>query len=346
MKIFGWAADRMGCGWYRVQMPLDELARRGHDTLVDTTMPDEWLNSCDVLVGQRVCKAGPSTTWQRVARHPQRPLMVYEIDDDLWEVDPRSPVSYKWFSQPDVQERMRRNIEVADLVTVTTEALAEKISRINVNVAVIPNFVPQAMLDLEPLDRVDTRVVIGWAGSNTHVMDFEEVGPQLARFLDRNSAAMLHTIGGERDLFQEHFRWAKRISRDQWTVDDWFDDLWDYYRALGRFDIATAPLTPHVFNRSKSWIKALESAARGVPIVASDVGPYPDFVVHGETGFLLRTPHEWAPVLRDLVLDAGMRAEMGAAARHLATRNTIEGNGHLWEDALLSQLTTSSREAS
>ena len=68
MKVFGWAADNTGCGWYRVRMPLDELARRGHETLTDTTMPDEWLDSCDVLIGQRVCKAGPSKTWQRVAR--------------------------------------------------------------------------------------------------------------------------------------------------------------------------------------------------------------------------------------------------------------------------------------
>ncbi|WP_154697022.1 glycosyltransferase family 4 protein [Lentzea guizhouensis] len=345
MKIFGWAADNMGCGWYRVRMPLNELARRGHETMANTIMPDEWLDTCDVLLGQRICEPGPSTAWQRIAVHPKRPLMVFDIDDDLWEVDPRSPVSYAWFSRPDVQERLRRNITVADLVTVTTETLADKVRALNPNVVVIPNFVPQAMLDLEAPERTDQRVVIGWAGSDTHVMDFEEIGPQFARFLERNSAAMLHTIGGSRQAFQERFSWAKRVDRDQWTVEDWFDDLWEYYRALGRFDIATAPLTPHVFNRSKSWIKALEAAARGVPIVASDVGPYPDFVVHGETGFLLRAPHEWPTVLRDLVLDAGMRAEMGAAARDLATRNTIEGNGHLWEQALLSQL-TGSRAAS
>jgi hypothetical protein len=39
--------------------------------------------------------------------------------------------------------------------------------------------------------------------------------------------------------------------------------------------------------------------------------------------------------LLDLVHDADLRAEMGAAARRLAAAHTVEANGHLWESALL-----------
>lgn len=347
MKVFGWAADNSGCGWYRMQVPLDELARRGHDTLVDMQLPNEWLDSCQVLIGQRICMPGPSGIWQRIARHPKRPLQVFDLDDDLWNVDPSSVESHRWFGRPDVQDRLRRNIQIADLVTVTTEALADRVKKINPSVAVIPNFVPAAMLDLPPVDRGDdTRIVVGWTGSSTHAMDFEQAGPQLARFLDRNSAVKLHTIGSNKAAFQSLFKWARRVRDDQWDVSPWLDNIWDYYRELGHFDIATAPLARHVFNQSKSWIKALESGARGLPIVASDIGPYRDFVQHGETGLLIHHEHEWPRALRDLVLDTSMRTEMGAMARQLAAKNTIEGNGHLWEQALLSQLTTSSQEAS
>jgi glycosyltransferase involved in cell wall biosynthesis len=347
VKVFGWAADNSGCGWYRMRMPLGELARRGHDTLVDTQLTKDWLDTCDVLVGQRICKTGPTGIWQRIARHPGRPLLVFDLDDDLWNVDPSSVESHAWFARPDVQDRLDRNIQVADLVTVTTEALADRIRRLNDRVVVIPNFVPAAMLDLPPVDRGgDSRVVVGWTGSSTHAMDFADAGPQMARFLERNSAVKLHTIGSNKHAFEQLMKWARRVRDDQWDVSPWFDDLWGYYRELGQFDVATAPLVRHVFNESKSWIKALESAARGLPIVASDVGPYRTFVRHGETGMLVRQPHEWARYLRDLVLDPGMRAEMGAMARQVAAQNTIEGNGHLWEQALLSQLTTSSQEAS
>lgn len=346
MKVFGWAADTSGCGWYRVRMPLDELARRGHETCTDTQLTNEWLDTCDVLVGQRICKPGPSGIWQRIARHPKRPLQVLDLDDDLWNVDPSSAEAHAWFGRRDVQDNLRRNVQAADLVTVTTEALADRIKKINPSVVVIPNFVPAAMLDLPPVDRGDdTRTVVGWTGSATHAMDFVDAGPQLARFLERNSAAKLHTIGSTKNAFEQLMKWARRVADDQWDVSPWFDDIWGYYRELAQFDIATAPLVKHVFNESKSWIKALESGARGLPIVASDVGPYRNFVQHGETGLLVREAHEWPRALRDLVLDTSMRTEMGAMGRQLAAQNTIEGNGHLWEQALLSQL-TSSREAS
>lgn len=348
MKVFGWSADNSGCGWYRMRMPLDELARRGHDTLVAEDMPREWLDTCDVIIGQRICKPGPTRTWQRIAQHPKRPLMVFEVDDDLWQVPPSSVKSYRWFSLPEVKDALRANIRVADLVTVSTEPLADIVRELNPNVVVIPNFVPAAMLDLARGDREVTGVTVGWAGSETHVMDFEQIGPQLVRYFDRNPGVRWHTIAGPEHAVLQAFSWMRRFPREQWQATEWFDDIWDYYRALGQFDIATAPLLEHQFNRSKSWIKALEAAARGLPMIASAVGPYPHFVQHGNTGLLLKHEHEWPRALRDLVLDTAMREEMGAAARHLATRNTIEGNGHLWEDALQSQLTStaSSREAS
>jgi glycosyltransferase involved in cell wall biosynthesis len=93
------------------------------------------------------------------------------------------------------------------------------------------------------------------------------------------------------------------------------------------------PLRPHVFNDSKSAVKALELAALGVPCIASNVGPYAGFVRHGETGFLASRRHEWHHYLQQL-LDPAVRKEMGAKARALATKNTIERNAHLWEKAL------------
>jgi glycosyltransferase involved in cell wall biosynthesis len=81
-------------------------------------------------------------------------------------------------------------------------------------------------------------------------------------------------------------------------------------------------------------VKALEMAALGIPCIASDVGPYSGFVRHGETGFLVRRPHEWARYLRQL-LDPVARQEMGDKARALAADYTIETNIELWEKALI-----------
>jgi glycosyltransferase involved in cell wall biosynthesis len=212
------------------------------------------------------------------------------------------------------------------VVTVSTEPLAEVMRRINPNVRVVPNMVPAALLDLPDVRRTDGVVTVGWAGSHTHAMDFAEIASELVRFFPRNPNCEYHAIGG---LFPS----MQGLSAKHVRISSWKDNVWDYYRALD-FHVSLAPLRPHVFNRSKSPVKALEMAARGIPIVASDVGPYPGFVRHGKTGFLAVRPHEWPKYLRELVDDMAMREEMGAAARSLAAAHTIEGGWQRWVEAL------------
>jgi glycosyltransferase involved in cell wall biosynthesis len=88
-----------------------------------------------------------------------------------------------------------------------------------------------------------------------------------------------------------------------------------------------------VFNESKSPLKALEYAAMGIPVIASDFGPYPEFVVHGVTGFLAKREKDWRDHIRELAADADLRESMGKKARELAAQHTIEGNWHRWAAA-------------
>src|SRR6185436_14479874 len=106
----------------------------------------------------------------------------------------------------------------------------------------------------------------------------------------------------------------------------------DYYKGID-FDIAIAPSEDNLFNRSKTWIRALEMAALGIPIVAQNRLPYSDFVIDGKTGFLVDTEEEWETALNTLIMDADMRAEMGANAREPAAGWTIEEGWRLWESA-------------
>lgn len=314
-KVFGWMADRAGCGYYRIAQPLTQLAATGHDTWHHTVMPDHHTRY-NVIIGQRVAQPGPTTTWQNLARAGQQ-FLVYELDDDLLNVDHTSTEAHAFFSQPHIRENIARNASMASAVTVSTEPLAERMRVFNPNVHVVPNFIPAWLLDHTP-PRNDGPVTIGWGGSGTHNMDFAEAAPQLRRFLDRNPHTEFHAIG------TDYGTWMK-LPQDRCRFTPWVADVEDFYRTID-YDIAIAPLRPHVFNQSKSYIKYLETAALGIPMITSETGPYAEAIQHGVTGFLVKRDHDWAAYLRALTNDAEMRHEMGAAAKAWARTKTIEGN--------------------
>jgi glycosyltransferase involved in cell wall biosynthesis len=88
--------------------------------------------------------------------------------------------------------------------------------------------------------------------------------------------------------------------------------------ALRRAHFTVVPsILPEAFG-----LAALETAAAGKPIVASDIGGLRDVVVDGETGLLVSPgdAEAMAAALRRLLADAGLRERMGAAARLQAAR--------------------------
>src|SRR6266702_6980959 len=235
------------------------------------------LEDVDVLVMQRPAFAYGARQFDRMAGHVAR---VYETDDDMltmetsnspFTTDPRSPESVRYC--------LRR----AEMVTVSTPYLAELYAPFNSNIRILPNFVKAELLDM-PRKRRD-RVTIGYQGGTSHLIDLCTVQPVLRQVLDASPDVDFHWIGADFSPLLYGY-WPLRRGNARFTP--WFDDVGDYYRAVD-FDIAIAPLADGPFNRAKSHLKALESAARGIPIVATDMEPYRDFVKDGVTGYLVRT---------------------------------------------------------
>jgi glycosyltransferase involved in cell wall biosynthesis len=317
MKVFG-IHDNSGCGWYRVRLPFDELAKRGHDVRYQEGLVDRAaLDGYPLVVGQRMDKPEALPIWRRLRAQAK---LVYEIDDDVFRVDPVNWMAHRVYSQPVPRDTVAHAAEVADLVTVTTEPLAEVMRELNGNVAVLPNHVPAELLGWDRPRR--DRVTVGWAGGASHGADMQMVASHLRRFLRRNPAADLHLIGTD---YRQTVRAPARFT-------DWSADIWAYYRTID-FDIGLAPLVDTPFSRSKSAIKAMEYAALGIPVVASDVDAYRPFVLDGVTGFLVAAEHEWGKRLYELANDAPMREEMGRKAREHAAAWASDRGAELWERA-------------
>lgn len=338
MHVFGYQ-DNAAVGYYRVRLPFDAMRANGIDATYGTT---GGAPVGSVVVAQQLGHPGFELAWLKMWRSHR---LVWETDDDLWTIDPNNKRPHRTLSGQRL-EAVGSCVRTAHMVTVSTEPLAEVIRERfdHPNVVVLPNHVDAAMLDLERPRR--DRVTIGWAGGDSHFTDMTWFAPIFKRFMTRNPHVDLHTIGwaSPKPLAQyaPHQRpfvnynplheMGVPFRHTPWVNTTVQDGPFGYYRNID-FDIGLAPLAPMTFNRSKSAIKALEYAALGIPVVATDCEPYRPFVIDGVTGFLIRREHEWGARLRDLVNDTAMREEMGAKAKEHARGWVIQDGWRLWADA-------------
>ena len=327
LTVGGWLADRDGVGYYRLKVPLDALERRGHAVEYDTTLrilPGRRPRS-HVLVGQRVSNEGTSRQWLERAGDVRR---VFELDDDLLNVDPWSGAARAFYNDGKLRNRLLENMRSADAITVSTPYLAGVIRReyeVDAPIHVLPNCLEAAVFDLPPVTQAGP-MTIGWAGSDTHAGDFAYVRSALRRFFGRHPGIGFTSMGVD----YRHVIGAPWGELRPWTPI-WGDPV-GYMRRLD-WQVGIAPLAPTQFNRCKSALKALEYAARGMVVIASDVEPYRSFVQHGRTGYLVRQDWEWIDWLEVLAAQPGLRREMGANARELAREWVIDRHIEKWEAA-------------
>lgn len=335
MKIFYWPASMIdGTYRYRIEMPAGELVRRGHEVQTSQRVGMWTRDEAQVIIAQRVCMAAPSAMWLMLSESPRRKRgdlkLVFELDDDLFSIDPRQNAFAATFKHAAVRQNLADNIRIADLVTVSTEPLAEVIRKINPNVVVLANCVDEKIFDV-PLvpwrGRPYHSTSLGWQGSATHEEDWEIVRPYVTELLNADTGLRMRFLGNAH---------GRGLPWEQLDYLRWTTDLFKHYRRVTKFDVGLAPLNDTLFNRSKSGLRFTEYAALGVPSVCSDVPAYRAVVEHGVTGFLAKRPDQWRKHLRDLAYDPAMRLEIGDAARAKAREWTIQARGHLWEAAYAS----------
>jgi hypothetical protein len=327
MKIFGWAADDAGPAWYRLRVPLAELSKHGYQTSVDTRMPPWVLEEADVVIGQRVCQPGATKRWRRLAAgvYGHRPLLVFDIDDNMWDIDPSNLPAWTFYGgDPDLLDNLTECARLADVCTVSTPALAEVVGRINPNVMIVPNQLPSSAFGMgRGAPHGGNPFRVGWAGGGSHQADIPEATPGLGTFFSRHSDPVFHVIG------TAYGSLIKAVGLSRFQRTKWIPRVLDYYEALD-FHVGLAPLRPSVFNQSKSEIKFLEYSARGIATIASPVGPYEWTIVPEDNGLLAARPHEWCSRLTELYHDEAMRADIVHRAQYFARQRTIEKNWQSW----------------
>lgn len=344
MRILVLPADKGGCGHYRMIWPAEALA--SHDVTLshDHTFQAFWQPS---VIGphQMVGLAEPVDADVVVMQRPlhrhkyqlisvlqaQGIAVVVEVDDDFHSIHPLN-VAWKGTSPLHDPESNRdwlmKSCQQADLVTVTTPALAERYGA-HGRVRVLPNYVPEHYLAVEKPEH--DGVIVGWSGSvATHPKDLDVTQGAVAEVVDGHS---FFVVGTGKHV-QERLGLKETPRACGWVPIE------DYPNALSCMDVGIVPLAPHAFNEAKSWLKGLEMAAVGVPFIASSTGPYRELRDLG-IGVLAENRDEWKSKLNALVRFPALREECAQAWREVARGMTIEAHAEdwleAWEDAFFAR---------
>ena len=328
-------SDGTGCGMYRMAWPGNAVKKSGKTVNVlqrparIAVDQSNKIRGIDVGTAEVVVFQRPGS-YQIAEVIPllqdQGRKVVIDMDDSLSKIHPRNPAWRVY--DPRVNHKTNwmhaaKACSLADLVTVTTDALANEYGQ-HGRVIIIPNHVPKSYLDIsKPVNKTP---IIGWAGyTATHVDDLRVTKGAINKVVSETQSRFAGF--GDRNIFTE--LGIKLVSpHESWG----FTNINEYAKRLVRFDIGLVPLKTSDFNRAKSWLKGLEYASLGIVPVVTPIGDYLNLIDLG-MAIPAETPDDWYRVVRELVEDHDMRREWSEKVRKLAANWTIEGNSFKWWDA-------------
>lgn len=328
-------SDVGGCGFYRLVWPAEACMAAGKPVLIQNRMPKIVVDSQGKMQGINVGNYNVVVI-QRPGSyqipeaidifHDNGVKVVIDMDDSMSKIDPRNPV-FKHYDPRTNQNRNWMHVAMscskADLVTCTTEALAEEYGS-HGRVKIIKNHVPRRYLDFP---RQENEVpIVTWAGwTVTHPGDLEVTdGAINSALVDTGAVFMAY---GDQEMFRE-----LKILYNPPNFHQNFEDMHHYAEKLVKADIGIVPLKLSSFNKGKSWLKCLEYASLGIVPVAS---PTPDNLQFAALGgcIIAEKRTDWYREVKDLILDNDKRAEMSKKVREVASQFILEDNWNLWYDA-------------
>jgi len=362
VRIGCYPADTGGCGHYRLIWPAEYAARGGADVTVIEPETSAARLKAKIMEAKY---DGPDSSVERghvvgLEETPefdvvvlQRPLsrllveciphlqaagiaVVVELDDDFERIDPRNVV-YNTVHPKRSPDRnwlhLAQAVKLADVVTVSTTTLRDVCRRHRRPGAsdpiVLPNYLPMHAYSAWPHSiEQDGPVHVGWSGSMaSHPNDLQQTGNALARLSTLPEFGSFRVVGTGVGV-------PKAIGLPESLVDptsEWHP-LDEYHALLDRVDIGIVPLDDIRFNDSKSWLKGLEFAARGIPVVASPVAEYRRFAALG--GCLTASrPKDWYAHLKRLTVDRGAWLDAQLSAHDAALGLALSLHADEWVDA-------------
>lgn len=350
MKVYFTNNGLDGCYNVRCLFPLQENGWDGDRTVmslerISAEQKAKAILNADVVVFHR-----PEQQYQlEIAKKLKESgkKIVFDNDDTY-----KDHNGFK-FNDYMTEEKMKRGlgeldknintfIELADLVTCTTEALKKEYEQVNPNVVVLPNTVDPFYYP-EPKRNETDIVRIGITGSVGVTSDVEVLKPIIEHYQnDPRVRLVLLSLPPEgeneiyKKLYMEEYAFWNKVNIE-WYSFVKSDVYYEYLNDL-KLDMVIIPRSDSLFNRCKSNLKFLESSMLETPVIGQSFptkdSPYEVDPQDAEHLLLATDTESWISQIEKLITNKELRREMGRKAReYVADKYSIEANAHLWKDA-------------
>lgn len=332
------------CGYIRLLHPLHHPAIV-HDFDVRVATAETIFDyEAEIIVTQRFAIPDLGTA-DRLADHARRTgaTLVFDLDDDLLNIPRTHPDAAVLRPRSKVARRM---LDLADVVWLSTNGFAERLSAVRPDAVVMENRLDERIW-IDPVSPSrDQPVRILCMGTTTHDHDFAMISPALARLkaeygdrilidivgMTRRSdlPAGLNRIGPPPNAMRSYPGFVNWLSSSQ-----------------PRGHIGLAPLLDTPFNLCKSPIKAMDYAALGMVVLASDSPVYRGSIADGPAGRLVsNSPAAWYAALNRLLRDPEQRQAIAARAREtFLARASLASDAEVRRTALLQLLAVRKKHA-
>lgn len=346
IRIISLPVDDGGCGNYRIRQPF-EMIKRFTDSdayIINHTKDDmnavmDALAIADTIVYRQGAdmaipqlKKAMDDYYKQTGAEPKKQKWVLDIDDNIELISPYSEHYHeygteevfdkninKWlwqdgenrFSLSANRQRVASFIQGmrdADMVTVSTNKLADYARQYNPNVKVLPNCINLERWWELPF-KMNTQLRVGWSGGISHYEDWYSIKEPLNDLMRQYKFKLVMAGSDFKGVIDDD-------NKHLVEVHDWVPFKGHSYRMMCmNLDFAIIPLANLPFNHFKSSVKWYEMSAISIPSVVSNVLPYSEDVLHDKTGLLYKTQKEFKESVIQMITRPGIRNKMGREAR-------------------------------
>jgi hypothetical protein len=239
--------------YYRGMGPLGRLKNQ-MELMLNFTIEINWatLGACDVLFMQRAYSKKHYEALQ-IAKDVGTPIWL-DYDDDLFNLSDDNPAA-KLYRPEETQRTIAKCCAIADVITVSTEHLKDRLGPLNKNIEIIPNAFDERRWHGQrfPLNP-ERKKVLMWRGSSTHYRDLMLYAPQIIEISKKHTDWGFYFFGFNPWMLTEH------MPHERTMVNENHLDIVQYHRLLGQMQpvFLMVPLVPSTFNYSKSNIAWIE----------------------------------------------------------------------------------------